>query len=232
MKILFLGLKMPLNKSKGNMFDFISHTWNPIKGACFHDCPYCYMKRWGMLKLAHFDKTELKTDLGEGNFIFIGSSIDIFADNIENDWLLNTFYKAMSYRNKYLLQTKNPLKYHFYTDKLTPSKFILSTTIETNHFNAYMGRTPSPESRSLAMKNLPKEYRRMVTIEPIMQFNLKSLVKMILSFNPEQVNIGADSGGHHLPEPSAKETLKLIEALENHTKVIQKPNLSRILKAA
>jgi DNA repair photolyase len=36
---------MPLNRAKGNMFDFISHTWNPIKGACFHDCEYCYMKR-------------------------------------------------------------------------------------------------------------------------------------------------------------------------------------------
>jgi DNA repair photolyase len=222
---------MALNKSKGNMFDFITHTWNPIKGACFHDCPYCYMKRWGTLKPPRFDNTELKTDLGEGNFIFIGSSIDIFAANIENDWLLNTFCKAIGYNNKYLLQTKNPFRYHAYLEDIIPSKFVLSTTIETNKFiYPYMGNTPAPQSRALAMKNIPKEYRRMVTIEPIMYFNLKSLIPLILSFNPEQVNIGANSGGYLLPEPSAKETRKLIEILEKYTKVIQKPNLLRILK--
>lgn len=224
---------MPLNKAKGNMFDFITHTWNPIKGACFHDCEYCYMKRWGKLNLVHFDKSELKTNLGENNFIFIGSSIDIFAENIKNDWLLNTFTKAISYNNRYLLQTKNPLGYHAYLEDLIPSKFILSTTIETNkHLYPYMGNTPSPKSRALAMKNIPKEYRRMVTIEPIMYFNLKSLVNMVLSFNPEQINIGANTGKIVLPEPSWRETRKLIETLEKYTKVVLKPNLFRLLKAA
>ena len=26
------------------MYEFITHTWNPIKGKCYHDCSYCYMK--------------------------------------------------------------------------------------------------------------------------------------------------------------------------------------------
>jgi len=40
---------MGLNKSSGNMYEFITHTWNTVKGACEHDCSYCYMKRWGKL---------------------------------------------------------------------------------------------------------------------------------------------------------------------------------------
>lgn len=27
---------MGLNKAKGNMYEFITHTWNPIKGKCPH----------------------------------------------------------------------------------------------------------------------------------------------------------------------------------------------------
>lgn len=30
------------------MYDFVTHTWNTIKGECPHDCSYCYMKKWGM----------------------------------------------------------------------------------------------------------------------------------------------------------------------------------------
>jgi hypothetical protein len=95
-----------------------------------------------------------------------------------------------------------------------------------------MNNSPSPKSRALAMKNLPNEYRRMVTIEPIMKFDLKSLSDMVLLFNPKQINIGADSGNNSLWEPSQKEIIKLIDYLEKYTKVILKPNLSRILKAA
>ncbi len=36
---------MALNKSTGNMYAFVSHTYNPMKGECEHSCPYCFMKR-------------------------------------------------------------------------------------------------------------------------------------------------------------------------------------------
>ena len=54
---------MPLNKSTGNMYDFITHTWNTIKGECPHGCSYCYMKRWGKQPSLHFDEKELMRDL-------------------------------------------------------------------------------------------------------------------------------------------------------------------------
>lgn len=34
---------MPLNKSNGNMFGFVSHTMNYIKGWCLQLCLYYFM---------------------------------------------------------------------------------------------------------------------------------------------------------------------------------------------
>jgi len=79
---------MSLNKTTGNMYEWITHTWNPIKGRCFHDCSYCYMKRWGEQKPVRLDAKEGKTDLGYGNFIFVGSSCDMFAEDIPDDWII------------------------------------------------------------------------------------------------------------------------------------------------
>ena len=227
---------MPLNKSKGNMFDFITHTWNPIKGACQHDCTYCYMKRWGegRLKTPRFVKSEMKTDLGKNNFIFIGSSIDIFADNISGEWICyNVLTKAIGYNNKYLLQTKNPARYlKIYDDWLIPQKFILSTTIETDLFiPEIMRNSPPPEDRACAMAKLPKEYKRMLTIEPIMKFDLDRLLKLIMLVNPQQINIGADTMNKKLPEPSADELRYFIGCLENSFDyaIHLKPNLKRLL---
>ena len=45
-----------LRESKGNMYDFITHTWNPIKGKCLHNCSYCYMKRFGEQNLLTIDR--------------------------------------------------------------------------------------------------------------------------------------------------------------------------------
>jgi len=222
-----------LNKVKGNMFGFITHTWNPIAGICPHKCTYCYMKKMRRFPVhnvpLHYKSNYMKDNLGKNNFIFIGSSTDIFANEVKNDWLLNVFCKAISYNNTYLLQTKNPLRYLLHLDDLIPQKFILSTTIETDRYYTDMGKTPPAKSRALAMKNLPKEYRRMVTIEPIMKFNLKTLVKLVLSFKPEQINIGADSGCNDLYAPTIGETIKLIETLKKETTVYIKPNLEKII---
>ena len=104
---------MALNKSKGNMYEFVTHTWNTVKGACPHDCSYCYMK--GIAKRfckpqlpIHFDEKELKTNLGEGNFIFVGSSNDLFAKNIPAEWVLKTFDYCDKFNNRYFFQSKNP----------------------------------------------------------------------------------------------------------------------------
>ena len=29
---------MPLKKQIGNMYDFVTHMWGPLRGKCLHDC--------------------------------------------------------------------------------------------------------------------------------------------------------------------------------------------------
>jgi hypothetical protein len=72
----------------------------------------------------------------------------------------------------------------------------------------------------------------MITIEPILEFgNPESFARCIHSCHPEQVNIGADSGNNHLPEPSAEKIAALIEALRSHNiNVHLKKNLGRLYK--
>lgn len=225
---------MGLNISKGNMYSFITHTWNTVKGKCFHDCSYCYMKRWGNLKDIRFDEKELKTDLGTGNFIFIGSSCDMFADNIPMHWIEPTV--LMTYRfkeNKYFYQTKDPENLlDFVRSGLNLFNASICTTIETNrYYPSIMGKAPRPYRRSDAMREIHSDgYKTYVTVEPIIEFGLSELVELIDECRPTQVNIGADSGNNHLPEPSSNQIVELIEALSEFTTVHQKPNLKRLLK--
>jgi hypothetical protein len=63
-----------------------------------------------------------------------------------------------------------------------------------------------------------------------MDFDLVEMIGLVKKSNPQQVNIGADSGHNNLPEPNREKVLELLTALEEFTIVKQKSNLSRILK--
>ena len=76
---------MALNKSTGNMYAFVSHTYNPMKGECEHSCAYCFMRRKLLLPPLRLELKELKVNLGEGNFIFVGSSTDEWAANVPSE---------------------------------------------------------------------------------------------------------------------------------------------------
>lgn len=221
-----------LNESKGNMYSWITHTWNPIKGECPHGCTYCYMKRWGKQKPVRLDEKELKTNLGSGNFIFVGSSCDMFAKGISDFWILQILSVMEKFDNKYLLQTKNPERLLTYIDACVVSdKCTVCTTIESDMYYAgIMKDSPQPMQRSIAMQEISNVVDTYVTIEPILDFNLEHMVKMIRRCNPKQVNIGADSGNNYLPEPSKEKLLALIEALQEFTVIDRKTNLTRLLK--
>ena len=219
---------MGLNKSKGNMYEWVTHTWNTIKGACPHDCSYCYMKRWGELNSVRFDEEELKTNLGDDNAIFVGSSCDMFAKEIPYEWIIKTIEHCKKFHNIYLFQSKNPK----YFDSLAIhglDDFILCTTIETNRvYPEIMRNAPDPVVRAIDFGRIPIE-EKYITIEPIMDFDLNSLVSLIRLCRPIQVNIGADSGNNNLPEPEPNKIMDLIDELDEFTIVKKKKNLSRIL---
>lgn len=223
---------MALNKTKGNMYEFVTHTWNTIKGKCYHDCSYCYMKRFGKQNQVRLDVKELKTDLGSGNFIFIGSSCDMFAKDIPEDWIRATLKHMEQFDNKYLLQTKNPERVlDFIDSSVISEKCIVCTTIESDvFFTKIMGNSPHPIERSKAMLKLSDVIDTYVTIEPILDFNLQPFVKIIKRCRPKQVNIGADTGRNNLIEPSRDEILMLISELEKFTVVHKKANLKRLIQ--
>ncbi len=71
--------------------------------------------------------------------------------------------------------------------------------------------------------------RKMVTIEPIIDFDVPYLVDIIKEIRPEFVNIGADSNSKlTLQEPSWFKVQNLIKELEKFTKVNLKDNLKRL----
>ncbi|MBN1377836.1 MAG: DUF5131 family protein [Gammaproteobacteria bacterium] len=226
---------MPLNKQKGDMYGFITHTLNVIKGRCSHDCTYCYMKKWGDLGPIRFDKSELKTNLGSGNFIFVGSSTDMFAADVMECWIDRTLNLCSEFPgNKYLFQTKNPKRFlqftAFRSESLTlfPPETILGTTIESNRRYG-VSRAPGVYRRADAMRLLAGQgYETMITIEPLLDFDLDKMVELIKYARPAWVNIGADSGGHDLPEPDPEKIKQLIEALKDIPTIKLKNNLERI----
>ena len=217
-----------LNPSKGNMYSFVTHTWNTVKGVCPHNCAYCYMKQFPQ-KEVRFDKKELKTDLGNGNFIFVGSSCDLFADAIPKEWILETLDHCRGYENKYLFQSKNPQRMRNFEDYI-PKNSILGTTIETDRFyTEYMGNAPLPLERARALSSLSMNFKTMVTIEPIIKFCPLCLWNLICICSPEWVNIGADSKGSGLPEPDADEISELIRNLRHEGITVKiKDNLKRL----
>lgn len=220
-----------LREQKGNMYEFVTHTWNAIKGKCSHDCDYCYMKEFGKLNPIRLDNKELKTDLGSDNFIFVGSSTDMFADDVNFDWITSVIYKCNEHNNKYLFQSKN-VKRLVSNMNLVEKPFVVATTIETNRYYDCMGKTMKPYERAYWLR-VAKErgYATMITIEPIMDFDIDEFVTLIKFANPTYLNIGADSKGHNLPEPSKEKVLEFIDVLtKNKIKIHNKENLKRILE--
>jgi DNA repair photolyase len=225
---------MSFRKQSGNMYEFTTHTWNVVKGQCEHDCQYCYMKRFGKLKPVRFDEKEMKRDLGSSNIIFVGSSNDIFSNNTPSEWIIKILQHCREYdSNKYLFQTKNPERFQEFLH-LFPTNTILGTTIETNR-DHQISKAPTPEERSKAMQKLFQlarlsrcNFERMVTIEPILDFDMPALYALIYQTHPHWVNIGADSQRHNLPEPTIEKINELIEILSTFTNVHIKRDLKRI----
>jgi hypothetical protein len=111
-------------------------------------------------------------------------------------------------------QTKNPECLQQYLGDF-PSNTILLTTLETNRDLDYerISRAPMPSTRYQAFRDLCWP-RKIVTIEPIMEFDQESFLEMIHSINPEAVWIGYCSHPNVLlPQPPLEKTRRFIAQL-------------------
>jgi DNA repair photolyase len=229
---------MGLVKAKGNMYPWVTHVHTHLGGECPHKCTYCYAQKGvsrmsgkykGPLRLV---ENELKVNYGRGRVIFLEHMNDLFAEGVRYNWLAAILGHAWKYPdNLYVLQTKNPSRamswfYHL------PRPYLLGTTLETNRDEPRMSTVaPPPSWRASAMREFRAEGSRLfLTIEPIMDFDVDVLAGWVKDIAPEFVNIGADSKGCGLPEPSAGKILALIEAIrEMGIEIRQKTNLARLL---
>jgi len=215
-----------MKKPAGNMYSFIDEIWNPVRGKCLFDCSYCYAKRWGAVNPPHLNEQVLNKDLGENKFIFICSGCDLFAPDIPALWVNQIIEKTSKYyKNRYLWHTKNPRRLTELIDPLPND--IACVTVESNRAYPAVSKAPFPFERISYIREW--HAGKMITVEPVMDFDTDIFTGMIKEAGPVQVNIGADSGGNGLPEPPAGKILELIENLKPYMTVHLKKNLIRII---
>lgn len=216
-----------LNKQKGHMYDWVTHTWNPIKGYCDHACTYCYMHRFGFGNL-RLDNQEFETNLKSDNFIFVGSGTDVFSNSVPKDWIEQVLKYCSSFDNRYLFQSKNPERFHEFLGQY-PANTTFCTTIESNRDYPGVNQAPKINDRAIALLELKKMgYGTSITIEPILDFDFDIFINGLRQCSPKWISIGADTRASGLPAPSKEKTQKLIESLQSFTRVIPKKTLNRL----
>ncbi len=231
---------MGLNKTSGNMYSFIDYTWNPVKGKCSHDCDYCYMKRWGELPPIRLAGEEFTTNLGSNNTIFVGSSNDLFQDCLPYRWINKIMEHCKNFPdNRYIFQSKNT-KRMVELQKLhnqLPQNVTFATTVESNRDYKLSYNTPHTWDRLKMIGHiggLQSAYYHnvstMITIEPIVKFDLKQFVRGIrwIADNIDLVTIGADSGNNFLPQPDYGKVMKFKKEIEKYVDVHLKDNLKNL----
>jgi DNA repair photolyase len=236
---------MEPNKPKSNMYEFIDKCSNPLAGKCPHECNYCYVeaqkKRFELHNKKYsgeirLDEKVLKTH-PKGEQIFLCSCNDLFAADVPEQMIIEILGWAVRTtlinEVSWLIQTKNPMRILGFSALFLPLCTI-GTTIETNRENIIRehSKAPLPTERAWAMGRL-KSFNRptFVTIEPIMDFDVEDFLQLIRNANPDFINIGADSKGHNLPEPSKDKILALIDGIKGMgIEIRKKSNLERLTK--
>ena len=208
------------------MFDIINATWNPVVG-CLHYCTYCWARRLAETRLKNMEKYRdgFKPKLIEKElckkfhkkYVFAVDMGDLFGDWVPSEWILKVIKAIKNSPSSYFLfLTKNPKRYVEFLD-LYPQNVVLGATIESNRDYAVSQAPPAIE-RYEAMKKLPFK-NKIVSIEPIMDFDLETFVRWIREINPVTVHIGYDNYHNNLAEPSLTKVKELIQHLSAFTNV-------------
>lgn len=222
-------------KTNGKMFNIVTATWNPVSG-CLYNCNYCWARELATTKLknAHrysegfkprINESEFRSRFGKGDLIFISDMGDLFGDFVQSEWIRQVLNHIRRFTEAdFLFMTKNPQRYHEFLPFM-PKNAILGVTIETNNDEIVqtdeISNAPLPSERYNAMKSLEWN-RKMVSIEPILDFDLETFAKWIEDIYPFLVYIGYDNYAHKLREPTLKNTLKLIDMVSENMLIIKK----------
>jgi protein gp37 len=208
------------------MFDVITDTWNPVVG-CLHHCTYCWARRLAETKLKNIERYRdgFKPKLVEKElnrkfhkkYVFAVDMGDLFGDWVPSEWILKVIEAIKNSPSSYFLfLTKNPERYMEFLD-FYPENVVLGATIETNR-DYPVSKAPATVERYGFMKKLPFK-NRIISIEPIMDFDLETFVNWVKEINPVMVHVGYDNYNNNLSEPSVSKTYQLIDQLRVFTRV-------------
>ena len=189
-------------------------TWNPAVG-CGFNCIYCQpsfqrvvarsTKQSGVncddcLKYYPHEHPERLSRIPSNDIIFAFGNGDIsfyreaFVEKAIDE-LINNLHRSKKSKIVYF-QSKDPQCFTKYLGKLKSieDSVVLLTTLETNRDEAYsdISKAPAPSIRYKAFLALDWK-RKIVTIEPVMDFDLEIFVEWIREISPEAVYLGFNS---------------------------------------
>ena len=203
-----------------NMYAASQEQWNPYVG-CNFDCAYCMTSFQAQLKRQkhrclrcyrfepheHADRLDAplpRTQFSE--FVFTCSNGDVA-------FCRTPYLRKIAARMKatpattFLLQSKNPKTFGRVE---WPGNVVLGTTIETNRDELCraISKAPPPSSRIRDLAAIDHR-SKMLTLEPVMRFDLKVLLGWVERIQPAVVWLGFDSRRTDLPEPTRDEVREL-----------------------
>ncbi len=202
-------------------------TWNPFKG-CEFDCTYCVpsFQRQAKRQKHNCNKCfryvphehpERLAEIPSSEIVFVCGNGDISF--CEPNFIRRIITAIRNHRGKrkqaFYLQSKKPSCLKPFL-KLLTEDVILVTTLETNRDVGYdkVSKAPPPSERFAQF--LALDYpRKVVTIEPVLDFDVSEFAGWILQIKPEYVWIGYNSRDKEAPltEPSAEKMKAFVAIL-------------------
>lgn len=204
-------------RNNNHMYDNTT-TWNPFKG-CLFDCTYCRPSFQQQAKRQkrrcqqcyeyspHYHKERLSS-IPSAEIVFVSGNGDIsFCDAEFTRQIIDrikSHNKHCPYKT-YYFQSKRPAYFNQFLDAF-PANVILVTTLETNRDTGYeqISRAPLPTERYRQFAGLDYP-RKVVTVEPLLDFDADIFARWIVNLKPEYVWLGFNSRPKQVALPEAEE---------------------------
>jgi hypothetical protein len=214
-----------------------TETWNPFQG-CRFDCSYCRPSFQRQAKRqkgkcsrcrefaphVHYERIDIQSIPNSPTVFVCGNSDVAFCEPNAVEGMLDMIKdgRRSHPETTYYLQSKKPDCFISRLPNL-PRQVVLVTTLETNRDEGYDAISKAPPPSERYRQFLALDYpRKVVTVEPVMDFDLDIFSEWLIALRPEYVWLGLNSRPKEvqLPEPTeAKLRLLVVRLLDGGIEV-------------